>query len=247
MPKNKKGGPVRKGGASASESLAIRSLLCGFAAELYLFIIRRYASGTAMQMVAWNERYLPILLGVGAAILAVSAIWIGVQRGDPFKRTIGLYLGAAGLFMALVSALGIWDIAFFDRLIVLVPIATLLGIVWGLYDRECAVSLTALGVGISATWLFSRSMQPFSPFLTVSRVLAVLLLIALAALFYLLWKGNLKNFLRGGDSLLLYVSFALTFAGILASLVSVGAARYAMWALALAAFGLAVYYTVKQI
>ena len=111
-----------------------------------------------------------------------------------------------------------------------------------------AVSLTALATGIVSTWLFSRTMQPFSPYLTLSRVLAVLLLAALAALLSLLWNGTLKRLLPlGGNMLPLYVSFALTFAGILASVANVGAARYAMWTLALTAFGLLVYYTVKQI
>ncbi len=74
------------------------------------------------------------------------------------------------------------------------------------------------------------------------------MLAALAAALYLLWNGTLKKALSfRGDTLLLSVSFALSFAGILASLVSVGAAPYAMWVLALAAFGFLVYYTMKQI
>ena len=65
---------------------------------------------------------------------------------------------------------------------------------------------------------------------------------------YFLRNGTLKKFLSvKSDALLLYVSLALAFAGILASLVSVSAAGYAMWILALAAFGLLVYYTMKQI
>lgn len=243
MPKYQKRGTAR-----ASESLAIRSLLCGFTAEVFLFVVRRYAAGSMRQVVIWNERYLPIMAGIGAAILAVGAILTGLQRGDQLKRKIGLCLCGAGAFVAAVALLAIWNLTFLDRLIVLVPIASLLGIVWGLYDRTCAVSLTVLGVGMVATWLFSRTMQPFSPHLTLSRVLAVLILVALAALLGLLWNGSLKGFLpSGANTLLLYVSLALTFAGVLATLVSVGAATYAMWTLALVAFGLLVYYTVKQI
>ena len=243
MPKHQKRGTVR-----ASESLAIHALVCGFAAEIFLFVVRRYAAGTMRQVVLWNERYLPIMAGIGAAILAVGAILTGLQRGDRLKRRIGLYLCATGAFVALVALLAIWNLTSLDRLIAIVPIAALLGIVWGLYDRTCAVSLTVLGVGIVVTWLFSRTMQPFSPHLNLSRVLAVLILAALAALLGLLWNGSLKSFLpSGANTLLLYVSLALTFAGVLATLVSVGAATYAMWTLALVAFGLLVYYTVKQI
>ena len=79
-------------------------------------------------------------------------------------------------------------------------------------------------------------------------MLAVVILAALAALLYALWNGTLKRFLPPNpNTLLLYVSLALTFGGVLATLVSVGAAGYAMWTLALVAFGLLVYYTVKQI
>ena len=241
MPKNKKN-------RAASEALALRALLCGCAAEIFLFIVRRYANGTANQMVLWNERYLPILAGIGVAVLAIGAILIGLQRGDRLKRAFGMYLGAAGGFVALVSLLSIWDLTFLDRLITLVPMAAFLGIVWGLYERVCALSLTTLVAGIMATWLFSRTMQPFSTYLTLSRALAVALLLALAALTYLLWNGTLTRMLAlKSDTLLFYVSLALTFGGILASLVNVGAATYAMWTLALVAFGLLVYYTMKQI
>ena len=248
MPKNKKRRTALSGVSHGSEFLAMRAFLCGVAAEMFLLIVRRYANGTANQMVLWNERYFPILVGIGVAILALGAIWVGLQRGDRFKRLLGFYVIGAGGFMALVSLLGIWNLTFLDRLVVIVPMAAFLGIIWGLYDRLCALCLTTLGVGIVAAWMFSRTMQPFSTHLFLSRVLAVLLLAALAASIYLLWNGSLKKFLPpNADPLLLYVSLALTFGGILACLVSVTTASYAMWALMLAAFGLLVYYTMKQI
>ena len=248
MPKNKKSGTARGGGRRASEVLAIRSLVCGSIAEIFLFVVRRYANGTMNQVVVWNERYLPILAGVGIALVALGAIWIGLQRGDRFKRTIGAYAAGAGAFVALTSLLSIRNLTFLDYLIVVVPLCAFLGIVWGLYDTECALSLTALGLGVTATWIFSRTMQPFSPYLGVSKAFAVLMLALLALTLVLLWNGTLKKYLPlKSDGLLLYVSLALTFAGVLASLVSVGAAGYAMWTLALAAFGLLVYYTMKQI
>ena len=248
MPKNKKSGGAGSGGRRASEALAMRSLVCGCVAEIFLLIVRRYANGTMNQVVMWNERYLPILAGVGVALLAIGAIWIGVQRGNQFQRTVGAYVAGAGIFVAASSLLSIRNLTFLDYLIVVVPAAAFLGIVWGLYERECAMSLTALELGTIATWVFSRTVQPFSPYLSLSRALAVLLLAALAVMVYFLRNGTLKKFLSvKSDALLLYVSLALAFAGILASLVSVSAAGYAMWILALAAFGLLVYYTMKQI
>ena len=242
MPKQK------KGTARASETLAIHALLCGCAAEIFLFVVRRHAAGTMREVVAWNERYLPIMAGVGAAILALGAIWTGLQRGDRLKRMIGLYLCGIGAFVAMVALLSLWELTFLDRLIVMAPVAAFLAIVWALYDRACATSLTALGLGVVATWMFSRTMQPFSPYLTLSRALAVVILAALAFVLVLLWRGSLKRFLPpNANTLLLYVSLSLTFAGVLASLVSVQTASYAMWTLELVAFGLLVYYTVKQL
>ena len=248
MPKNKKNRTAKSGSSRASESFAMHSLVIGCVAEFYLFIVRRYANGTANQMILWNERYFPILAGIGAALLAIGAIWVGVQRDDHFKRMMGVYLAAAGIFIAVVSILGIWNLTFLDFLVVIVPIAAFLGIVWGLYDKECALSLTTLGLGVVSTWVFSRTMQPFSPYLYASRGLAALLLTGLAVMLFMLWSGKLTKFLsRKADPLLLYVSLALTFAGILACLVSVGTASFAMWILAMAMFGLLVYYTVQQI
>lgn len=247
MPKNKKNRAERSG-PRPSESLAMHALVSGCFAELFLFIVRRFSNGMASQVVLWNERYFPILVGVGVAILALGAIWTGLQRGDRLKRLIGLYMIAAGAFVAFVSLLGIWNLSAIDRLIVIVPLAALLGIVWNLYDRVCAVSLSSLTLGAVSTWIFSHTMQPYSTHIGLSRVAAVVLLAALAAVLFLLWNGTLKKVLSlKGDPFLLYVSLALAFAGILASLVSVGAAGWATGILTLAAFGLIVYYSVKQI
>ena len=144
MPKNKKSGGAGSGGRRASEALAMRSLVCGCVAEIFLLIVRRYANGTMNQVIMWNERYLPILAGVGVALLAIGAIWIGVQRGNQFQRTVGAYVAGAGIFVAASSLLSIRNLTFLDYLIVVVPAAAFLGIVWGLYERECAMSLTAL-------------------------------------------------------------------------------------------------------
>ena len=70
----------------------------------------------------------------------------------------------------------------------------------------------------------------------------------MAAAEYLLSSGKLKRLLPPKTNPApVYASFALAGAGMLATFFGRTPSYYAMWSLAFLTFGLAVYYTVKQL
>ena len=141
----------------------------------------------------------------------------------------GVFLGGSALFIKMF-----YDSAL-TLLCVVVPVAMLLGILWNLYDRECAWSLTILG--------------------TYVRILAVVYIVLLLVAAFLANKadknggrlGKLQVLTAGADPLPVYLACGLSVAALAVALFSSTIAYYAMWALAIVVFALAVYYTVKQL
>ena len=130
---------------------------------------------------------------------------------------------------------------------VVVPIAMVLSILWSLYDRECALSLTILGITIIALWICRKQLSSIS-LGTYVKVFAVVYILALVAAVLLTKLGKLGKLLPAKASHLpVYVACGLSAAAMLAALFNTALAYYATWILAIVVFGLAVYYTVKQL
>ena len=134
------------------------------------------------------------------------------------------------------------------------PVAMLLGILWNLYDRECAWSLTILGTSLIALWVCRRVLN--SIYLgTYVRILAAVYIVLLLVAAFLANKadknggrlGKLQVLTAGADPLPVYLACGLSVAALAVALFSSTIAYYAMWALAIVVFALAVYYTVKQL
>ena len=234
---------------------ALKFFAAGCVAELYLLLIRRfYVNGTVDQLLACDEA-LPYLMGAGAAVAVVGLILGLLWRQTAGRRRIGWAVCAAGVFLG-GSA---WMIrAFYDSaltlLCVVVPVVMLLGILWNLYDRECSWSLTILGVSLIALWVCRRVMD--SMYLgTYVKIAAVVYIVVLAAAAFLAGKaeknggrlGKLQILTAGADPLPVYLACGLSIVALAAALFSSAIAYYAMWALAIVVFALAVYYTVKQL
>ena len=122
-----------------------------------------------------------------------------------------------------------------------------LGVLWSLYDRECALSLTILGASLIALWICRKQM--YSVFLgTYVKIFAVVYILVLIAAALLTKLEKLGKLLPAKASHLpVYAACGLSAAAMLTALFSTTLAYYAMWALAIVVFGLAVYYTVKQL
>ena len=227
---------------------AMKLFLAGCVAELYLLIIRRYyVQGPDVVKILWYDRYLWVLLGVGAAILAAGIVGGLLLRTDRKKRTAAWCAAAAGAFLGGAAGLVRWNASTLTLLTVVVPVVMVLGVLWSLYDRECALSLTILGASLIVLWICRKQM--YSMFLgTYVKIFAVVYILVLIAVALLTKQGKLKKLLpASADPLPVYVACGLSAVAMLGTLFSSIVAYYAMWALAIVVFGLAVYYTVKQL
>lgn len=226
---------------------AMKFFLAGCVAELYLLVIRRfYVNGTLEQVIAWDD-YLKVFACVGVAVLAVGLVLSLLWKSDRKKRVIGWCVFAAGAFLALASFLVHRNMAFLSLLTVVVPVAMVLGILWSLYDRECALALSILAASLVVLWVCRREMD--SMYIgTYVKIAAVLYIVVLAAAALLTKSGRLGKLLpTDADPLPIYVACGLSAVAVAVALINAAAAYYAMWILAVVVFALAVYYTVKQL
>ena len=229
---------------------AMKFFLAGCVAELYLLIVRRfYIQGTLTQVVAWDE-YLKYFMYLGLVAVAAGVVLSILRKADKVKRVIGWSVTGAGAFLALASFIIRQNLSLLSIMIVIVPAIMILGILWSLYDRECALSLTVLGASLMMVWAARRAIH-----YTAVKALVVLFLIALVAVAFLVYKAMQNKGKLGKFQLLspkasvrsLYVACGLSLVSVATVLVSTTVAYYALWLLAAVVFALAVYYTVKQL
>lgn len=254
MPKNPNSStkPVKREGPM---NATMKFFLAGCVAELYLLVVRKYyVNGTLTQVIAWDS-YLRYILWAGLAVLAIGVILSIVWNKDRKKRVIGWSVGGTGAFLAFSSwfTLGYVDAAL-RLMCVVVPVVMLLDILWSLYDRECAWALTILGVSLIALWVCRQELS--SIYLgSFVRAIAVIYIVVLAVIAFLTHRidqhngklGKLQVLPAEADPLPVYVACGLSAVAMVCALISVSAAYYAMWTLAIVVFALAVYYTVKQL
>lgn len=236
---NRKAKPVKRNDPMTG---AMKFFVAGCVAELYLLIVRRfYINGTAVQAIAWDG-YLPIIAWIGLAVLVVGAVLSILWKANK-KRIIGWSVAGAGAFLAVASFLIHWNMSTLTLMTVLVPVIMLLGILWTLYDRECALALTLLAGALITVWVCRRAGT-----MMLVKGAAVVYLVIVVAVFVLAKQKKLSKLLPAhADPMPVYVACGLSVVAIAAALISTTIAYYAMWALAAVIFALAVYYTVKQL
>ena len=101
---------------------------------------------------------------------------------------------------------------------IVVPVIMLLGILWALYDRECALALTVLGASLFVLWGVRRYGSSMYVGTTV-KVCVVIYLVLLAALAALTKSGKLNKLLPPkADKLPVYAACGLSALALLASL-----------------------------
>jgi hypothetical protein len=234
---------------------AIKFFLAGCVAELYLLILRRfYVNGTLQQVVDWDG-YLNYFLYGGLVILAVGLVLALVWKQSKAKRATAWWIFGAGAFLAASSGLvRVYYSTALTFLCILVPVVILLGILWSLYDRECAWALSILGFSLIALWLCRRGMSNLyvGTAVKVGVGLYLLLLVVVAVLAHQAGKkggmlGKLRVLPANADVMPIYAACGLSFLALASALIYAPVSYYAMWALAIVVFALAVYYTVKQL
>ena len=231
---------------------AVILLIAGLVAEWYLLMAERYyARGSALQMLAWYD-YLGVMRWVGLGVLAVGVVmWTQLAKKALLEKT-GAALAAAGLFFAFSSFAMryAWPTSV-TAMCVFVPVVLILGIIYLFYQAEFSVQATALAMALFALALLGRSTS------TLVMVLAGVALVGVAVLLgcTLLLKSNggvlkagekkLRIFPANTDYRLTLAVLALCLALVVVAMLVAGVAFYATWALAVVAFVLAVYYTIK--
>lgn len=235
---------------------AMKLFLAGCVAELYLLVIRRfYVSGTAQQLLACYAA-LPYIIFGGLAVLVVGLLVALSGKKKPAQARLGWWIFGTGAFLSL-SALLVRTLggSALTVLCVVVPMVMLLGILWKLYDRECAWSLTILAVSLVVLWICRHLLGGGTTLGKVALAGAVVYLVLLAVAAYLTRKVDQSGGLLGkvrilpttADALPIYAACGLSFVAVAIAIFNTAIAYYAMWALALVVFILAVYYTVKQL
>ena len=264
MPKNHKSKPEKS--RTDFSSSAFFLFLTGCAAEFYILLLRRYYSGGSLrQMLAWAD-YLPVLGKIGLAVFIPSflaflflikfksnssAVVQNNENNDvndinyiKILKLLILFICLESGFVSAASFLTRWNMSVISLLSVLVPMTTALGVLWLLYNRECALSLTMLGAAAFLAWLRYRG----AAYLIPIRVLAALYICALIAIIYLFHAGKLPKYLSiKSRTRMIDISAALSAIGAVCALTGSGVAYTALIGLSMIIFGLIVYYTVEQL
>nr|WP_325205575.1 hypothetical protein [uncultured Oscillibacter sp.] len=218
-------------------------------AEFYLLLLRKYYihGDVVTEALVWHERLL-IFAGLGAAVLALG-IGLSVHwKTDQRKRLVGWCLIGLGLFFGGGSMLiRLYFESAVTLLSVVVPVTMVLTVIWAFYDRECAVAMTALSGTLILLWMCRRLFNHLTLGLPV-KALAVVYVLLLGGLCWLAKNKKLEKLLPADADLMpIYAAAGLSAAAVVLGLFSAAVAYYAMWALGIVVFALAVYYTVKQL
>lgn len=218
-------------------------------AECYLLVLRKYYihGDVVTEALVWYDRLL-IFAGLGAAVLVLGVILSVLWKANDRKRILGWALSALGGFFAVGSMLArIYVEPAVTLLSVVVPVLMVLTVIWAFYDRECSVALTALCGTMIILWVCRRLFNNLTMGVTV-KVLSVVYVLLLAGLCWLAKNKKLGKLLPpDADLLPIYAATGLSAAAVVLALFSASVAYYAMWALGIVVFALAVYYTVKQL
>ena len=214
----------------------MKFFLAGCVAQLYLLIVNRfYVYGTMDQVLAWLV-YLKVFIGVGLAAAVAGAVMVFTAKKQ--QREKAWYLLGGGVFLAAATALVHWNMEVMPLLTTAVPAVLVIDVLWWLFDRESALSLTVLSLALLAAWVNRRADAMTVKALTV----AVAGVIGAAAV--LVKQGKVRKVAGGG---LFYAACSIAAVCAVAAMVSGVMAYYAVWALAAALFCMAVYLTVKQL
>lgn len=238
------------------ENAALRQVfnvfLAGLAAECWMLLAyRNYVMSTVDAMLTWHT-VLKVSMYVGLVLLAVG-VGVGIWKKDcPKCRKVMPLVGVAGLFLAFSG----WvSTTFYPRgvtvMCIFVPIITLLGLVFFLYQHECFLSTVVLAGALFASWVCSNGLAGSWKIPVI--IGAVCSVIAVAAIAYLTHKaqqrkGKLKGlqmFSHDCDYRVLYAVFAIASVTIIISMVAPGIVYYLMWVLGISLFAELVYYTTK--
>jgi len=226
--------------------------LLGLAAECYLFIVYRgYVVGSIDSLLIWDKILrCGAILGLVLLLAGVAAaIW---KREEPKLRQGMAWMAGAGLFLAVSG----WIMtSFFDKgvtaMCIIVPVLTLLGLIYFLFQHECFLSTVSLAGALFTVWICGSGMNSsWRTRIIIGAVAAVVVLALLAALTRRIQQGGgrlgERRILSADcDYRVLYAVFAVSAIAILVAMLASSAVFYLMWTLGILLFVELVFYTTK--
>lgn len=227
--------------------------LAGLAAECVLFLIYRcYVGGSVQSFLMWDN-ILNVMIWVGLGAFLGGIATAVVKKNDAKIRKIGLIVGFSSLFLSAVSVISTW---FFDTgvtaLCIVVPVVTILGLVYFLYQRECFVSTTLLAGTLFTNWVCGKGIGGYwSTLVTVCALAVVVGLIALMILLNKIRKNDgilreTRIFHSGCDYRMIFAVGLVCIAAILLAVFVPSLTFYLTWALVIGLFAELAFYTTKM-
>ena len=227
--------------------------LLGLAAECYLFLVYRFHSGGSINSFLLWDDILRVLVWVGMAVAAVAAVAGIVKHKAPKFRRIAFATGGCALFVGATA----WIMTrFVDTgavaLCIAVPVVTVLGLIYFLYQRECFVSTALLAGSLFTVWICGRGLVGSWGTLITACAIAVivgLLAVMIGLLFVRKNEGKLGKFriFSADCSYTVLIAVCILCAAIIAAAIFMPAITfYLTWALVVLLFAELAYYTVKM-
>ena len=238
------------------ENLALQRVfnvfLLGIAAEVYLFIVyRNYIMGTPDSLLIWHSILRWGMLA-GLVLLVAGAAVAWVKRERPKLRSGMILMAAIGLFLTVSG----WIMtSFYNKgvttMCILVPVLTLLGLVFFLFQRECFLSTVVMAGALFTVWVCGSGLDSSWRIpVIIGSVAAVVILAVLAYLVRRIQKDggkfrDLRVFTAECDYRVIYAVLAVSAVAIVAVLAFQVLSYYLLWALGILLFAEMVYYTSK--
>ncbi|MEG2037579.1 MAG: hypothetical protein RRZ93_06275, partial [Ruthenibacterium sp.] len=227
--------------------------IVGCLTETYFLLVQRFYVNGKMEQVLAMHGVLLYLAYASLAIFALGLLFALLQRKK--RPQLGIAIAAMGAFLAVANfGMRVVYPAATSVLCVVVPIMTLLGIVFFLYQREFFYGVSVLGLAICNLWACRKGLASgywHNKLLIATGVVVLLFLLVLLVVHKIednkgKWKTK-KLFPAGTEYDVIYGSCLLSIVALVLCVFSATIAYYAMWALAVCLFALAVYYTIKQL
>lgn len=227
--------------------------LAGLSAECVLFLIYRcYVSGSIDSLLAWDS-ILRVVMWVGLVAFAVGIVAAIAKKREAKIRKIGLIAGFTGLFLSFVSFV---STRFFEvgvtGLCIAVPVVTVLGLVYFLYQRECFLNTTLLAGALFTNWICSKGMGgSWTTLITGCAIAVVVALAVLMALLAVVKKNGgkfreIEIFAADCDYRVIFAVCLVCIAAILLAVFVPTVSFYLTWVLVIALFAELALYTTKM-
>ena len=257
MAKNNDKRAERMARSNRNVNRAMTVLIAGVIAEFYLLMVNNYYVKGGVGQVLTMMTVLKVIDYIGCALFGAGLVvwlmrkkWTRFAPAAPWLLCIGFFFAVSSILMLKVYPQGT------TMMCVLVPVVMLIGIVFLLYPREFSVQALALTAALMSVYFIHHSggTEDWGGIVIGCCVFAACVVLALIIA---VWKaqksdgrleklGGLRIVSSGADYRLIYAVLAVCAVVIIAALLVSAIAYYALWALAIGTFLLAVYYTVKM-